>query len=65
MQHQPPNIVDRAPASVVGLNELHGKMKELQRKIHNNEMLGTAEAGLEVELRQLKLEGQNLHERLQ
>ena len=64
IQLQSPNIVDRAPISVRELNELQGKIEEQQRKINNSERLGTTRDWLKKELRQLKLESQNLHEQL-
>ena len=59
-QRQPPNIVDRAVISVIELNGMHQRIEEQQKKIDNSEMLGTAGARLEEELRQLKLESQML-----
>ena len=61
-QRQPPKIVDRAPISVIELNELQVKIEEQQRKTNNSKILGTDLARLEQELRQLKLEDQRLHE---
>ena len=55
MQHQPHNVVDRAPISVMKLNELREQIEEQQKKINNSEMLGTAVARLKEELRHLKL----------
>ena len=63
-QLQPPNIVDRAAISVMELNEMHQRIEEQQKKIDNIEMLGTAGARLEEELRQLKLESQSLSDQL-
>ena len=57
-QLQPPNIVDRAAISVGELSEMQHRIEEQQKKIDNSEMLGTAGAGLEEELRQLKVESQ-------
>ena len=57
-QLQPPNIVDRAAISVGKLSEMQRRIEEQQKKIDNGEMLGTAGARLEEELRQLKLESQ-------
>ena len=59
-QLQQPNIVDRAAISVGELNEMQHRIEEQQKKIDNSEMLGTAGARLEEELRQLKLESQRL-----
>ena len=59
-QLQPPNIVDRAAISVGELSEMQHRIEEQQKKIDNSEMLGTAGARLEEELRQLKLESQRL-----
>ena len=55
-QLQPPKILDRAAISVGELNEMQHRIEEQQKKINNSEMLGTAGARLEEELRQLKLE---------
>ena len=63
-QRQPPKIVDKAPISVMELNELHVKIEEQQRKIINSKILGTYLARLEEEFRQLKLEDQRLHEQI-
>ena len=63
-QLQPPNIVDRADISVMELNEMQHRIHEQQKKIDNSEMLGTAEARLEEELRQLKLESRRLGDQL-
>ena len=43
---------------------MHQRIKEQQKKIDNGEMLGTAGARLEEELRQLKLEHQWLSDQL-
>ena len=59
-QLQPPNIVDRAAISVGELSEMQHRIEEQQKKIDDSEMLGTAGARLEEELRQLKLESQRL-----
>ena len=64
IQFQPTNIVDRAPISVMQVNEQQGKIEEQQRKIDNTKMLGTARAQLEEKLRQLKLEGHSLRDQL-
>ena len=56
--------MDRAPISVMELNELHWKTEEQQRKINNSEMRGIAWARLEEELRQLKLEVQMLNDQV-
>ena len=61
---QPPNIVDRAAISVRELSETQHRIGEQQKKIDNSEMLGTAGARLEEELRQLKLESQRLGDQL-
>ena len=63
-QLQPPNIVDRAAISVMELNGMHQGIEEQQKKIDNSEMLGSAGAGLEEELRQLKHESQGLSDQL-
>ena len=63
-QLQPPNLVDRAAFSVMELNEMHQRIEEQQKNIDNNEMLGTAGARLEEELRHLKLESQRLGDQL-
>ena len=63
-QLQPPNIVDRAAICVMKLNGMHQRIEEQQKKIDNSEMLGTSEARLEEELRQLKLESQRLSDQL-
>ena len=63
-QLQPLNIVDRAAISVRELSEMQHRIKEQQKKIDNSEMLGTAGARLEEELRQLKLERQRLGDQL-
>ena len=63
-QLQPPNIVDRAAISVGELSEMQHRIEEQQKKIDNSEMLGTAGARLEEELRQLKLESQRLGDQL-
>ena len=63
-QLQPPNIVDGAAISVGELNEMQHRFEEQQKKIDNSEMLGTAGARLEEELRQLKLESQRLGDQL-
>ena len=63
-QLQPPNIVDRAAISIDELNEMQHRIEEQQKKIDNSEMLGTAGARLEEELRQLKLESQRLGDQL-
>ena len=52
-QLQPPNIEDRAAISVGELSEMQQRIEDQQKKIDNNEMLGTAGARLEEELRQL------------
>ena len=59
-----PKIVDRAPIIVIEPNYLHEKIEGQQKKITNSEMLETAGAQLEEELRQLKLEGQSELEQL-
>ena len=59
-QLQPPNIVDRASISVIELNGMHQRIGEQQKKINNSEMLGTAVARLEEELRHLKLENKKV-----
>ena len=46
------------------LNEMQHRIDEKQKKIDNSEMLGTAGARLEEELRQLKLESQRLGDQL-
>ena len=62
---QPPNIVVRAAISVGELSEMQHRIEEQQKKIDNSdEMLGTAGARLEEELRQLKLESQRLGDQL-
>ena len=43
---------------------MHQSIEEQQKKIDNSEMLGTAGARLEEELRQLKLESQRLSDQL-
>ena len=43
---------------------MHQRTEEQQKKIDNSEMLGSAGARLEEELRQLKLESQGLSDRL-
>ena len=63
-QLQPANIVDRAVTSVGELSEMQHRIEEQQKKIDNSEMLGTAGARLEEELRQLKLESQRLGDQL-
>ena len=63
-QLQPPNIVDRAPISAMRLIEIQHRIDEQQKKIDNSEMLGTAGARLEEELRQLQLESQRLGDQL-
>ena len=63
-QLQPSNTVDRAAISVMELNGMHQRIEEQQKKIDNSEMLGTAGARLEVELRQLKPEIQRLSDQL-
>ena len=63
-QLQPPNIVDRAAVSIMKLNRMHQRIEEQQKKNDNNEMLGTAVARLEEELRQLKPENQRLSDQL-
>ena len=63
-QLRPPNIADRAAISVMELNGMHQRIEEQQKKIDNSEMLGTAGARLEVELRHLKLESQRLSDQL-
>ena len=63
-QLQPPNIVDRAAISVGELSEMQHRIEEQQKKIDNSEMLGTAGARLEEELRQLKVESQRLGDQL-
>ena len=63
-QLQPTNIVDRAAISVMELNVMHQRIEEQQKEIDNSEMLGTAGARLEEELRQLKLESQRLNDQL-
>ena len=63
-QLQPLNIVDRAAISVEELSEMQHRIGEQQKKIDNSEMLGTAGARLEEELRQLKLESQRLGDQL-
>ena len=63
-QLQPPNIVDRAAISVMEINGMHQRIEEQQKKIDNSEMLGTGEARLEEELRQLKLVSQRLSDQL-
>ena len=59
-QLQPLNKVDRAAISVGELGEMQHRIQEQQKKIDNSEMLGTAGARLEEELRQSKLESQKL-----
>ena len=61
---QPTNIVDRAAISVMELIGMHQRIEEQQKRIDNSEMLGTAGARLEEELRQLKLESQRLSDQL-
>ena len=61
---QPPNIVDRAAISVRELSETQHRIEEQQKKMDNSEMLGTAGARLEEELRQLKVESQRLGDQL-
>ena len=63
-QLQPPNIVDRAAISVGELSEMQNRIEEQQKKIDNSEMLETAWARLEEELRQLKVESQRLGDQL-
>ena len=63
-QLQPTNIVDRAAIIVMELNGMHQRIEEQQKKIDNSEMLGTAGARLEEELRCLKLESQRLSDQL-
>ena len=63
-QLQPPNIVNRAAISVGELSEMQHRIEEQQKKIDNSEMLGTAGARLEKELRQLKFESQSLGDQL-
>ena len=63
-QLQPPNIVDRAAISVGELSEMQHRIEEQQKKIDNSEMLGTAGARLEEEVRQLKVESQRLGDQL-
>ena len=63
-QLQPPNLVDRAAISVGEISEMQHRIEEQQKKIDNSEMLGTAGARLEEELRQLKLENQRLGDQL-
>ena len=63
-QPQSPNIVDRAAISVMELNGMHHRIEEQQKKVDASEMLGTAGARLEEELRQLKLESQRLSDQL-
>ena len=63
-QSQPPNILDTAEISVKELNRMHQKIEEHQKKIDNSEIMGTAWARLEEELRQLKLETQRLSDQL-
>ena len=58
------DIVVRAAISVDELNEMQHRIEEQQKKIDNSEMLGTAGARLEEELRQLKLESQRLGDQL-
>ena len=59
-QLQPLNIVERAAISVMELIGMHQRIEKQQKKIDNSEMLGTAGARLEEELRHLKLESQML-----
>ena len=59
-QLQPHNIVDRAAISVGELSDMQHRIEEQQKKIDNSEMLGTAWARLEEELRQLNFESQRL-----
>ena len=59
-QLQPPNIVDRAAISVGELSGMQHRIEKQQKKIDNSEMLGTAGAPLEEELRQLKVKSQRL-----
>ena len=63
-QLQPPKIVDRAAISVGEFSEMQHRIEEQQMKIDNSEMLGTAGARLEEELRQLKVESQRLGDQL-
>ena len=63
-QLQQPNVVDRAAISVMELIGMHQRIEEQQKKIDNSEMLGTAGARLEEELRQLKPESQRLSDQL-
>ena len=63
-QLQPTNIVDRAAISGMDLIGMHQRIEEQQKKIGNSEMLGTAWARLEEELRHLKLESQRLSDQL-
>ena len=63
-QLQPTNIVDRDAISVGELIEMQHRIEEQQKKIDDSEMLGTAGAWLEEELRQLKLESQRLGNQL-
>ena len=56
--------MDRAAISVGELSEIQHRIEEQQKKVDNSEMLGTAGARLEEELRQLKLEGQRLDDQL-
>ena len=63
-QLEPPNIVDRAAISVMELNGMHQRIEEQQKKFEKSEMLGTAGARLEEELRQLKVESQSLSDQL-
>ena len=63
-QLQPPNIVDRAAVSVGELSEMQHRIEKQQKKVDNSEMLGRAEARLEEELRQLKIESQRLGDQL-
>ena len=63
-QLQPPNIVDRASINVGELSDMQHRVEEQQKKIDNSEMLGTAGARLEKELRQLKLESQRFGDQL-
>ena len=63
-QLQPPYRVDRAAINVWELSEMQHRIEEQQKKMDNSEMLGTAGARLEEELRQLKLERQRLGDQL-
>ena len=61
---QSPNILGRVSIRVMELKELRDKIEEQQKNTNNSEIVRTAGARLEEELRPLKLEGQKLHEQL-